>query len=456
MENLCLLLDLYELTMAQSYFKEERNISATFDLFARTLTQNRAFFVFCGLEDVLRFLENLRFDSESLNFLESKEIFSKDFLAYLSKFKFTGTVYALKEGEIFFPNEPILRVTAPIIEAQIIESFSLNTVNLQTTIATKAVRVVLAAQNKGVYDFSLRRTQGKDAGIKAARSSYISGCRGTSNVLAGKIYGIPIVGTMAHSYVMSFESELEAFLSFSNSFPDNSILLIDTYDNLRGLNNAIIVAKELEKKKKRLKGVRLDSGDLVKISKKVREILDKNRLNYIKIFASGNLDEYKIEDLLKKGAPIDDFGVGTNMGVSTDSPFTDVIYKISEISNKSGEFFPVMKLSKEKVTYPGRKQIYRIKDKDGFYKEDILGLEEERIEGEPLLFCVMRDGEIKCQLPLLDEIQEYLKENLKKLPRRFKELRRKFIYPVKISPKLEKLTLNLKNALKSRSKYAPP
>jgi len=445
----CLLLDLYELTMAQSYFEARRNISATFDLFARTLPENRLFFVACGLEDVLRFLEDLRFDSESLDFLESKRLFSKEFLNYLSKFKFSGSVYALREGEIFFPNEPILRVTAPIIEAQIIESFLLNTINLQTTIATKATRVVLAAKDRGVYDFSLRRTQGADAGIKAARCSYIAGCRGTSNVLAGKIYGIPIVGTMAHSFVMSFENELESFLSFAKSFPENSILLIDTYDNLKGLRNAITVAKELEQKGKRLKAIRLDSGDLVKISKRVRKILDENRLNYVKIFASGNLDEYKIEDLLKEKALIDNFGVGTNMGVSTDLPYTDVIYKISEISNK-GEFLPTMKLSKGKLTYPGRKQVYRIRDKNGFLKEDILGLEEENLEGEPLLICVMREGKIAYPLPKLDEIQRYLRKNLEKIPLRFKELRRKSIYPVKISPGLKKLTLNLKKNLKSR------
>jgi nicotinate phosphoribosyltransferase len=438
--------------MGQSYFEERANTFATFDLFSRTLPKNRSFFVGCGLEDVLRFLENLRFDPESLDFLESKKIFSRDFLEYLSKFKFSGDVYALKEGEIFFPNEPILRVTAPIIEAQIIESFLLNTINLQTTIATKAVRCVLAAKDKGVYDFSLRRTQGSDAALKAARCSYIAGCKGTSNVLAGKIYGIPIVGTMAHSYVMSFESELASFLSFSKTFPENSILLIDTYNNLEGLKNAIFVAKELEKKGKRLRGVRLDSGDLVKISKRVREILDKNKLNYVKIFASGNLDEYKIEELLENKAPIDDFGVGTNMGVSTDLPFTDVIYKISEISNNQGEFLPTMKLSKGKFTYPGRKQIYRIRDKDGFYKEDILGLEGEKIEGEPLLVCVMKDGKITYNFPKLDEIQKFLKENLERFPSKYKELKRRFTYPVKISPKLKRLTLNLKKALETRSK----
>lgn len=451
-ENPCLFLDLYELTMAQSYFENRRHMLATFDLFSRSLPENRSFFVACGLEDVLRFLENLRFDSESLEFLESKKIFSKDFLDYLSKLKFTGDVYALREGEVFFPNEPILRVTAPLIEAQIIESFLLNTINLSTTIATKAVRCVLSAKDKGVYDFSLRRTQGKDAGLKAARCSYIAGCKGTSNVLAGKLYGIPVVGTMAHSYVMSFESELESFLSFSKTFSENSILLIDTYDTLKGLKNAILVAKELEKKGKKLRAVRLDSGDLVKISKKVREILDKNKLNYVKIFASGNLDEYKIKELLDKKACIDDFGVGTNMGVSSDSPFTDVIYKISEISNNQGEFLPTMKLSKGKVTYPGRKQVYRVKDKDGFYKEDILCLEGEKIEAEPLLICVMKDGKIIYNLPNLAEIQKFLRENLDRLPLQFKRLKDKSFYPVKISPRLKKLTLSLKKALKTRSK----
>ncbi len=451
MKGICLLLDLYELTMAQSYFETKKDILATFDLFSRNLPKNRSFFVASGLEDILRYLEDLSFDSESLNFLESQKLFSRGFLDYLSKFKFTGTIFALREGEIFFPNEPIIRVTAPIIEAQIIESYLLNTINLQTTVATKAVRCVLAVKDKGIYDFSLRRTQGFDAGLKAARSSYIAGCKGTSNVLAGKTYKIPIVGTMAHSYVMSFESELEAFSTFSEIFSENSILLLDTYDNLKGLENAILVAKELEKKGKKLKGVRLDSGDLVRLSKKIRRILDKNQLNYVKIFASGNLDEYKIHHLLKQDAPIDDFGVGTNMGVSVDSPYTDVIYKISEVSNKDGQFLPTMKLSRGKVTYPGRKQIYRIKDKDGFYKEDILGLEDEKLEGEPLLFCAMKDGRIIFPFPTLDEIRQYLKENLKRLPLKFKELKRRSIYPVKISPLLQKLTRDLEKALKTRS-----
>ena len=304
----------------------------------------------------------------------------------------------MPEGTVFFTNEPVLSITAPIIEAQLVETFLLNAINLQTTIATKASRVVHAARQKPVVDFSLRRTQGADAGMKAARASYIAGCAGTSNVLAGMKYKIPIYGTMAHSFVMAFEKEEKSFESYSKTFPDTSIFLVDTYDTLNGIEKAAIVAKKLEKQGRKLKAIRLDSGDLVFLSKSARKILDKDGLRYVQIFGSGNLDEYKIEELLKKGAMIDAFGVGTAMGVSKDAPYCDVVYKLVELTN-GGKLLPTMKLSKGKVTYPGKKQVYRVMDRKGNNAKDILALRDEKINGQKLLIKVMERGKVIYKMP---------------------------------------------------------
>jgi putative nicotinate phosphoribosyltransferase len=307
-QNMSMLTDLYELTMCASYFEHGKFEPATFDLFIRRLPPNRSYFLFAGLEQALLFLEKMRFTDEHIEYLK-KLGFKDDFLDYLRKFRFSGDVWAIPEGTVVFPNEPLIRVTAPIIEAQLIETFLLNTINLQTTIATKASRVVYAAQGRPVIEFGLRREHGVDAGMKVARASYIAGCSGTSNVLAGLVYGIPVFGTMAHSFVMFFSNELEAFRAFAKTFPDRSTLLIDTFDNIRGALNAIEVAKELEKQGFRLRGVRIDSGDLVAISREVRRLLDENGLGYVQIFASGDLDEYKIEELLSKGRKSTPFGV---------------------------------------------------------------------------------------------------------------------------------------------------
>jgi nicotinate phosphoribosyltransferase len=284
-ENMALLTDLYELTMAQSYLRGERNEMATFDLFVRHLPRNRSFLVSAGLEQILLFLERMSFTDDSIRYLKKLNMFSDDFLDYLRKFKFTGTVYAIPEGEIYFPNEPAVVVTAPRIEAQIVETFLLNTFNFESLIASKAARVVIAAGGIAVVDFSPRRDHGADAAMKAARASYIAGCAGTSNVLAGKEFGIPVYGTMAHSYVMSFKSELESFREFVKDFPDNSSLLIDTYDVIEGAKNAILVGKEMERQGKQLKGVRIDSGDLAELSRRVRQMLDEAALGYVMIMA---------------------------------------------------------------------------------------------------------------------------------------------------------------------------
>ncbi|MEM3577351.1 MAG: nicotinate phosphoribosyltransferase [Candidatus Bathyarchaeia archaeon] len=447
--DMSMLTDLYELTMCASYFDNKRNELATFDLFIRRLPPNRSYFVFAGLEQALIYLERMRFTDEHLEYLR-KHGFKDDFLDYLKKFKFSGEVWAIPEGTIVFPNEPLIRVTAPIIEAQIVESFLLNTVNLQTTIATKASRVVCAAKGKPVIEFGLRRTHGTDAGMKAARCSYIAGCSGTSNVLAGLRYGIPIFGTMAHSFILFFDREIEAFRAFAKTFPKNSTFLIDTFDDVKGAEKAAIVAKEMEKQGFRLNSVRIDSGDLVEISKKVRAILDKKDLDYVKIFASGDLDEYKVEELLQKGAKIDAFGVGTRMSTSEDRPYVDVIYKLCERMDKSGRMVPAMKLSKGKLTLPGRKQVFRVKDADGMFKKDVIALHDEKVEGEPLLVKVMEKGKIVYDLPSLDAIRKKALENLSRLPEKYKKLKGAPQYPVELSPKLkrliEELTVKLKRA----------
>jgi nicotinate phosphoribosyltransferase len=446
-ENMGMLTDLYELAMCAGYFDNKKFEIATFDLFIRRLPPNRSYFLFAGLGQVLLFLEKVRFNEEHIDFLK-KQGFKEEFLQHLRDFKFTGDVWAIPEGTVAFPNETLIRVTAPIIEAQLIETFVLNTVNLQTTIATKASRVVNAAKGRSVIEFGLRREHGTDAGMKVARCSYIAGCDGTSNVLAGMRYGIPIFGTMAHSFVMFFDNEIDSFRAFAKTFPDKSTLLIDTFDNIKGTEKAVVVAKELEKMGFKLLGVRLDSGDLTDVSKKVRKLLDKNGLKYVQIFASGDLDEYKIEELLKKGAKIDSFGVGTKMGTSADRPYVDIIYKLSEKINEKNKFSPIMKLSKGKVTLPGKKQVFRFKNERGNFVKDVIGLEDEKMNGERLLIKVMKKGKIVYDFPSLEEIRKRALESLSKLPEKYKKLKGAPRYPVELSPMLKKLMKELTEKLK--------
>jgi nicotinate phosphoribosyltransferase len=450
-DDISLLLDLYELTMAQGYWKAKKHGKlATFDLFVRQMPRDRGYLINAGLEDVLDYIENLKFSSEDIAYLQKQDLFSADFLDYLSRFKFRGDIWAMPEGEVFFANQPIIRVTAKIIEAQILESVLLNTVNLQAMIATKASRIVIAAKGKRVYDFSLRRTHGRDAALKAARSSYIGGFDGTSNVLAGKIYGIPIVGTMAHSYVMSFKKELDSFMSYAQVFPHKTILLVDTYDVRQGIAAAIKVGLMLKYQGHRLLGIRLDSGNLVSQSKIARKMLSDAGFPEVKIFASGNLDEYKIYELLRRGAIIDDFGVGTKMGVSQDAPFLDVIYKISEVMEEDGSFLPTMKLSQTKTTLPGRKQVYRIENSRGEFIKDILFLEGEKTKGRPLLKEVVCKGEIKYSKPTLNQIRDFTKRNLLALKAKYKKLVHPATYPVIVSPRLKHLMRHLSSQIKSR------
>jgi nicotinate phosphoribosyltransferase len=427
--------DLYELTMAASYHAHRMFAPATFSLFIRPFGTRRNFYVAAGLDQVLDELASFRFSAQDINYLQTTKRFSTDFLAYLTQLGFSGQVFAMPEGTIFFADEPVMEVTAPLIEAQLIETFLLNTVGFQTMIASKAARCFHAAAGRPLIDFSLRRTQGRDAGIKVARSTFLAGFEGTSNVLAGKIYGIPVSGTMAHSYISAFDNELEAFAAYADTFPDHSIFLIDTYDTLEGAKNAVAVAKEMQQRDQALIGVRLDSGDMAGLSQKVRKILDDAGLDDVKIFASSGFDEFKIAKVVSRGARIDAFGVGTKVGVSADAPYVDIVYKMVRFNARD-----VRKLSPGKSTLAGKKQVFRRSDQEGRYTEDIIGLRDESIEGgRPLLEKVMADGKILRPPPSLQATQAKFKESFTLLNDRYKSIKDHNAYPVKLSRRLEEL-----------------
>lgn len=432
--NLTLLTDLYQLTMAQSYFRERQFGDATFSLFIRSYPPDRGYFVSAGVTDVLDYLENFAFDSAGIEYLARQGQFSTDFLDYLSRLRFSGDVWAIPEGEIFFKDEPLLEITAPIIQAQIAETFIINQLHLQTLIGTKAARCVDAAESRPVVDFALRRTHGTDAGMKVARVSYLAGFAGTSNVLAGKQYGIPIVGTMAHSFVSSFEREIDAFRAYALSFPRAAILLIDTYDTLQGARHAVEIAKEMAARGEQLIGVRIDSGDLPELARQVRMIFDEASLPSLKIFGSGGLDEYDLADFSAAQVPFDSYGVGTKMGTSADAPWTDMSYKLVEYQNR-----PVLKLSIGKVSLPGRKQIFRRRDGAGIFSRDRIGLRSEDLEGERLLREVMRAGQRTAPCPSIRESRALFAAEFAGLPQRFRAIRRPEIYPVELSPALRTL-----------------
>lgn len=434
-DSLALLTDLYQLTMAQTYFQSQRLDPATFSLFIRSYPPNRGYFVAAGLQDVLEFLEQFAVDSTGIDYLHSRRLFADDFLDLLKGLKFTGDVWAIPEGRLAFTDEPFLEVTAPIIEAQIVETFIINQVNLQSLIATKAARCVHAAGGRAVVDFALRRAHGIDAGMKVARASYLAGFTGTSNVRAGQEYGIPIVGTMAHSFVSSFEREMDAFRAFIASFPNNSILLIDTYDTLAGARKAVEIAKEMAANGQQLQGVRIDSGDLKKLAIEVRRIFDEAGLKSVKIIGSGGLDEFDLADFTVADVPYDSYGVGTKMGVSADAPWFDIAYKLVEYHER-----PVLKLSTGKVSWPGKKQVFRMRDERGQLQKDVIALREENIPGaDPLLQKVMASGEVAVRCPTLEEIRDNFMGEFKRLSDPIKAIRNPASYPVEISPQLTKL-----------------
>ena len=371
--SLALFTDLYELTMAQAYWQSGVREQATFSLFFRSYPPDRSYFVLAGVQDVLDHLEGFRFSGDDIEFLGSTDRFDAGFVDFLHGLRFTGSVRAMHEGSMFFANEPVIEVTAPVIEAQIVETFLINQVNLQSVLATKASRVVHAARGRSVVDFAARRTHGIDAADKLGRVSYMVGFDGTSNMLAGKRYGIPTFGTMAHSFVETFPTELDSFRAYAESFPDSTTLLVDTYDTLEGVKKAVSVAGEMRRRGHVSRAIRLDSGDLLDLAVKARAMLDGAGLADVQVFASGGLDEFGVDSLLGSGAPIDGFGVGTKVGVSADAPWTDCAYKLVEYDGR-----PVLKLSPGKQSLPGRKQVFRYRDESGIYVRDVVGLADEQ------------------------------------------------------------------------------
>jgi nicotinate phosphoribosyltransferase len=448
LHDAALFTDLYELTMAAAFFREAIRDEATFSLFARRLPSSRGFMVAAGLEDALEYLRAFRFPPESLGRLASLGRFERDFLDFLAGLRFTGDVRAVPEGTVLFADEPLLEVTAPLIEAQLVETALLNILHLQTVLATKAARVVLAAQGRPVAEFGLRRSHGLDAGLKAARCAYLAGCASTSNVLAGSAWGIPLAGTMAHSYVTAFPDELEAFRAYTRAFPNGATLLIDTYDTLEGARKAAVIAGELAADGRRLAAVRLDSGDLGMLSLEVRRILDQAGFPEVRILASGGLDEHDVERLLAAGAPIDAFGVGTRMNVSADAPSLDLVYKLVRYARRDR-----LKLSEGKETWVGAKAIFRL---DG---ADLLALADEpapREADESLVGLVMRRGELLRPHPSLAELRQRCAGQLAWLPEGARRLERPDTYPVRPSEALRARQAAAIDSIRARSPVSFP
>ncbi len=419
-KNLGLCTDLYELTMAQSYLYEGKTGTAVFSLFVRKLPEKRNFLVSAGLETLIKRLESFKFSDEELKYLRSLGKFKDDFLNYLKDFEFRGNLYAIPEGRIYFQNEPVVQIEASLPEAQILETLVINTIQFESMIASKAVRSYLVAKGRRLVDFGFRRAHGLEAGILAARASYLAGFGGTSNVEAGRQFGIPVVGTMAHSYVMIFEDEEEAFRAFAKLYPDNTIFLIDTYDTVEAAKKVVKLAKEGIP----AVGVRIDSGDIVKLSKEVRRILDEAGLKEVKIIVSGGVDEYKIKRWLDEGAPIDAFGVGTKFITSADAPYFDIAYKLVEYEGK-----PKYKLSPGKKTFPYKRQVYRYYENGKFSYDEVVRYEKEK-EGEKLVEKVLENGRLLKELPSLKEIKEVLMEELRKLPEELKDIEKHAEYKV--------------------------
>ena len=412
-----LLTDLYQLTMLQGYFDRGMEETAVFEFFVRKFPSQRNFLVAAGLEQSLMFLENLRFTPEELEWVSRYGAFRPAFIQYLERLRFTGDVHAMPEGTVFFPNEPILRVTAPLPQAQLVESRLINLLHFQTLIASKAVRSVLVAPNKLLVDFGLRRAHGAEAGLLAARASYLVGFAGSATVLAAPLFGVPIFGTMAHSFIQAHDDETIAFEHFAHSLPENVIVLIDTYDTEAAAEKVVQLAPKLERDGIKVKGVRLDSGDLAEHAFKVRRILDEGGLGQVTIFASGSVDEYVLERLLQKKAPIDGFGIGTHMDTSADAPYLDCAYKLVEYAGKARR-----KRSEGKVLWPGRKQVYRRYDDAGFMVGDVLSLEDDKLPGEALIRPVMKGGRRISASVSLKHLREQTLNELKRLPESLKGL----------------------------------
>jgi nicotinate phosphoribosyltransferase len=429
-----LLTDLYELTMAQAYLEQGMDGTAVFEFFVRKLPAHRNFFVAAGLEQVLDSLSRLHFTKEELAWLDQSGRFSSRLLHYLETLKFTGDVDAMPEGTLFFPHEPVLRIVAPLPQAQLVESRVMNLLNFQTMVASKAARAVLVARGKPLIDFGLRRAHGAEAGLFAARASYLAGFVGTATVLAGMTYGIPLYGTMAHSFVQAHADETLAFEHFAHTQPDNVVLLIDTYDTEAAANKVVSLARALKAQGIIVKGIRLDSGDLADHARKVRRILDEGGLPQAQILASGNLDEYRLRDLIQVVAPIDSFAVGTAMTTSSDAPSLDCAYKLQEYAGR-----PCRKRSEGKATWPGRKQVYRYYANDRHLDYDIVTTHDDHLPGEPLLQLVMKNGCRLAPSPGLAELRRHAAAQLGQLPEPLRSLEAVPAYDTRISTALQRL-----------------
>jgi nicotinate phosphoribosyltransferase len=430
-----LLTDLYELTMAAGYLQTRFEARATFELFARSLPPRRNYLVAAGLEQALEFLENVRFSPEEIAYLRGHPVFRHvrdEFFEFLATFRFTGDLWAMPEGTVVFAGEPILRLTAPVAEAQIVETALLATINFQTMIASKAARVVTAARGKPVIEFGARRAHGCEASLLVARAATIGGCQGTSNTLAGPLFGIPTYGTQAHSWVMAHESETEAFRHFLDVFPEHAYLLVDTYDVRAAVKTIIAMGRKPA-------GIRLDSGNLAAESRWARQQLDRAGWKDVRIFASGDLNEDKIASLLRHGATIDAFGVGSALATPSDAPNLNLIYKLVEVE-RGGEVLEAAKFSKAKATYPGRKRVFRYSSPSGQYTGDVIALADEQPnDGDVLLVEVMRAGKRLLPPTPVSEARARCLASLERFPARLRQLSRTANYPVRYSSHLKQL-----------------
>ncbi|MCS7022392.1 MAG: nicotinate phosphoribosyltransferase [Gemmataceae bacterium] len=433
--------DLYELTMAQAYWREGLTAEATFSFFFRSLPPQRGYLVAAGIDQVVTELEQFHFTTDDIAELQRLQRFDEDFLRYLSGWRFRGTVRAVAEGTLVFAHEPLLEVTAPIIEAQVVETLVVNRLHLHTLLASKAARVRWAAgPHRQVIDFGARRCHGLEAAQAAARCGWLVGFDGTSNVMAGLRYGIPLYGTMAHSFVTAFADELAAFRAYARTFPDSTTLLVDTYDTVEGIKHALRVAAELSQQGHQLRGIRLDSGDLLTLSRIARELADAAGFPQLQIFVSGGIDEYAIEQLVRQQAPVDAFGVGTKVGVSQDAPYGDCAYKLVAYNGQ-----PRLKLSEHKQTLPAAKQVYRFYDAAGQMLYDQIALADEPSPpgGQPLLHEVMRQGQRVVPPPTLEQSRQYFRQHWAGLPPVCKDLHQPAPYDVQLSVALHQLTQKL-------------
>ena len=429
-----LLTDLYELNMIQAYLDRGENGEAVFEFFVRRLPARRSFLLAAGLADAIDYLTTLHFSDAEIDWLKSTGRFNQSLFDYLAGFRFTGDVHAIPEGSVCFPSEPLIRITAPLSQAQLVETRLINILHYQTLVASKAARMVLAAPGKILSDFGLRTAHGAEAGLFSARASYIAGFAGAANVLAGKRYGIPIVGTMAHSYVQVHDDETQAFENFARARPEGVILLIDTYDTEQGARKVVELAPRLKADGITIRGVRIDSGDLITNAHKVRRILDEGGLREVIILVSGGINEDILQGMMKARTPIDGFGIGVNLAASLDVPALDCAYKLQSYAGR-----PKRKLSEGKATWPGAKQVWRTYDADGRMRGDILSLETDRQPGEPLIVPVMRAGKLIASLPALAQIREHAARDLKRLAGPLARLESGFEYTVQMADALRAL-----------------